>query len=502
MKKLILIFISFTCLLVNAQVDNRTKNQIKAKYLVAQSYFKDNNCQDALSKIEEIEQLSNGQTLAAAQNLKVKCLIKTQRFTQASKELYLLEGLSLSNEILSDIAEYGSELEKSRKEHDAKKQVYLSYAKFSDGLAPVVNNDKWGFINTSGDVVIPFIYSNVTNFSNRTAIAYIKDEKNVLVDVKGKIIYRGYEFNASKNGIIAVSDDNNENWRIINRRGEIISPLTYSNAQTVSDDMALVCDSEDKNSCGFINKSGEALTPMAYGFGSRYFNGAFVLQKHLNDEPRHQLFDKNMNKLSSKVYSYNETSNEIQLLAVRNEDYKWGFVNNKGVTVIPLKYDSLEVLRDFTSKQVEFSVFKEGFAAVNVHSEGWGYIDASGAVAVPFAYQTLRGFSEGLSAVRKNDKWGFINNNNRTIIPFEYKDAYSFIDGVAIVKNFDGKYGLINTSNNVVLPFAYMSLRYLYTKGVFLACTQHKNNCSYLNNKGENLSPTRFTRPIASIGPW
>jgi len=58
---------------------------------------------------------------------------------------------------------------------------------YNDGLAAVVYEGKWGFINTKGEIVIPFEYEDVTSFSNGKA-AVLMDGYWGYVDTAGEFV--------------------------------------------------------------------------------------------------------------------------------------------------------------------------------------------------------------------------------------------------------------------------------------------------------------------------
>ena len=59
--------------------------------------------------------------------------------------------------------------------------------KFSEGLAIVKQNGKWGFINTKGEVVIPCIYDFADSFSE--GLDPVKQNgKWSIINTKGKVI--------------------------------------------------------------------------------------------------------------------------------------------------------------------------------------------------------------------------------------------------------------------------------------------------------------------------
>ena len=66
------------------------------------------------------------------------------------------------------------------------KQFEKAY-KFSEGLAPVKQNGKYGFINTKGEVVIPCIYDGAADFSE--GLAMVKQNyKGSIINKEGKVI--------------------------------------------------------------------------------------------------------------------------------------------------------------------------------------------------------------------------------------------------------------------------------------------------------------------------
>ena len=67
---------------------------------------------------------------------------------------------------------------------------------FSEGLARVVQNGKWGFINTKGEVVIPCIYDFAWAFSE--GLAEVKqDGKGSIINKEGKVIVAEYGWTTS-----------------------------------------------------------------------------------------------------------------------------------------------------------------------------------------------------------------------------------------------------------------------------------------------------------------
>lgn len=108
--------------------------------------------------------------------------------------------------------------------------------------------------------------------------------------------------------------------------------------------------------------------------------------------------------------------------------------------VIPCVYDSA---KDFS----------EGLAAVK-RNDKWGYIDGTGAVVVPLKYDEVESFSEGLAVVVQDWRYGFIDKTGEVAVPLEYDRVWTFSEGLAVVRR-NWQYGFIDGTGAVVVPLEY-----------------------------------------------
>lgn len=77
--------------------------------------------------------------------------------------------------------------------------------------------------------------------------------------------------------------------------------------------------------------------------------------------------------------------------------------------------------------------FSDGLAAVKQKGK-WGYVDVKGNIAIAPIYLNVRDFHEGMAAVKTEKGWGFVNKENKLIIADKYFDALDFSEGLAAVK--------------------------------------------------------------------
>ena len=115
------------------------------------------------------------------------------------------------------------------------------------------------------------------------------------------------------------------------------------------------------------------------------------------------------------------------LIPYRKGD-KWGFCTADKNIVIDCIYDNA-------------SIFSEGLAAVSINEKnGFGFINEAGLSFIPFSFESAKEFTEGLVAVKNNDKWGYINRNGEMVIPFSFGRANRFSCGFAKIAIGENEY--------------------------------------------------------------
>lgn len=272
---------------------------------------------------------------------------------------------------------------------------------FIDGLAAVKLQEKWGFINEKGEVVIPLKYDWIFEFSE---------------------------------GFSAVRIDNK--WGFIDQSGKKVIALKYDDAKDFSEGLAFVKLNEK---WGVIDKTGKEITAFKYDGARDFINGLAFVQ--LNG--KWGFVDKSGKELTA--FKYDEAkdfSEETVAVSERNFVFenRWGFINKTGREIIPLIY-------------AEVGKFSDGFVRVKMKIGNvvyWEYYDSNG-IKLGESYDNAKDFSEGLAAVQSSEtkKWGFIDKTGREYIPFIFdrigegglfpsEDSQMFKDGKVKVKK-DGR---------------------------------------------------------------
>ena len=132
-------------------------------------------------------------------------------------------------------------------------QEYYFASAFSEGLALVVLNNKYGFIDEAGNIFIPIIYDFASDFS--VGLATVKlDGKWGFIDKKGNIaIPIIYDFASDFSvGLAFVKLDNK--YGFIDTNGNVVVPIIYDDVFPFSEGLAKV---RLNGECFRINKNNE-----------------------------------------------------------------------------------------------------------------------------------------------------------------------------------------------------------------------------------------------------
>jgi WG containing repeat len=117
-------------------------------------------------------------------------------------------------------------------------------------LAPIKKNNKWGFVDKNGKLVIPPLYDRVANFSDGLAAVQVNGELG-FIDISNRfVILPQFSDNISYyyydtinncffyNGVVNVM--RNDKWGLINKKGNFIVQPQFINVFTIENDLIRV----------------------------------------------------------------------------------------------------------------------------------------------------------------------------------------------------------------------------------------------------------------------
>ncbi len=280
---------------------------------------------------------------------------------------------------------------------------------FNEGLMCVkkkYRDNKYGFINTAGELVIPFKYSSGRFYGG---VVNVSDEKlgSIALDKTGAIVARKYDKTLntfegltqySLNGLIG----------FIDVQGNYITQPEYNKVNDFKEGMAVV---KKGNKYGALNTAGTLAVPLQYDDIANFSEGVAKVE---------------VNK-------------------------KCGYVDMQGKEIIPVECDVC-------------GTFIDGLAPVQKQGK-FGFINREGKTVIPFIYESATNFSEEVAFVKLNGLYGLINTSGMVLISPRFTEAKSFAEGLAAVKDGDS-WGFIDHAGNVVLPFKYTAVRSFKPTGI------------------------------------
>ena len=300
---------------------------------------------------------------------------------------------------------YGFRNSKWEKTTEYEYDEYEDYEIYSEGLAKVRKNRKYGYIDEVGNEIIPLKFDFVYKF---------------------------------KEGMSAVKL--NGKWGFIDKTGKIIISLIYDGCWFFSEGLAKV---SFNGKYGFVDKIGNKIIPIQYDFVGHFSEGLAIVRQN----NKYGYIDKLGEKVIPFIYEdfnhlieYDNIGSFHDGLALVCLNRKWGFIDKTAKEIIPIEFDFADS-------------FKEGLAAVKLNTK-WGFINKSGIIVIPFKYDMVGAFSEGLRWVVLNEKYCFIDKFGKEITPLKYDSVHSFVNSMTWVCIND-KYGFIDITGKEITPIQY-----------------------------------------------
>lgn len=170
---------------------------------------------------------------------------------------------------------------------------------FNEGLVAMLNsNEKWGYYNTQGKIVIPFIYDSAEDFSEGVAVVSkgpYDNAKYGYVDKQGKsVIPLSFDYASSfSEGLATVRKGSQEKGKygLIDKTGKLVVPYKFEGyIDSFSEGLAGVVNKQSK--LGYIDRTGKLVIPYQYngepmgdseGYPSFHNGKAYVMDFNNNE---------------------------------------------------------------------------------------------------------------------------------------------------------------------------------------------------------------------------
>ncbi|MBR1702570.1 MAG: WG repeat-containing protein [Lachnospiraceae bacterium] len=261
---------------------------------------------------------------------------------------------------------------------------------------PAFDGEKWGYVNSSGKVLLPAIYDTATRFDNNLKLAVVSSD-----GMYYSITMDGDKYGVDDGSVYPKMTDVKDMTikRIIGMRDGKYSYYNYDFEPMAA---AWQFDEITVNSCGVA----------AVREGSKW--------KIIRDD------------------GTDVTDFRFDDVAVNS--YGCVFVNNIGMVKEGSSWHLIEIDKDgnvivsaaFANAKAPESA--NGYIAVGNADGKWGFADVQGNLVIDYQYYDAWSFSNGLAAVETASDWGYISMYNQLVIDSVFEEAMPFHEGVAQAK--------------------------------------------------------------------
>jgi hypothetical protein len=296
---------------------------------------------------------------------------------------------------------------------------------FSEGLAIISTKStgKLGFIDSSGKVVIPCVYDNVTPFRDGVS--------RVVNKVDGRLL-GGY----------------------IDKKGKLIVPVQYDRIGKFQDGYGIIQTDQGFN---YVDKTGK-LRPSPANAGqifTEFSSGlAMGISQGANNMRTYTYFDNTFTtKFTLNAYEAIGCQGNIVIASLMPRVYS--IFDKKGVKV-----------KDLPSGLQGLDFFGEGMFGVKIMGK-WGFMNEKGEMVIQVKYDSVGAFRDGYARVQNAGKWTVINTKDIV----QTKENYDYLllgsDGIyTYFKNYDRKYGVkYAAGGEVFYKFEYANA-FIQGKGI------------------------------------
>ncbi|MBI4748795.1 MAG: WG repeat-containing protein [Acidobacteria bacterium] len=193
---------------------------------------------------------------------------------------------------------------------------------FQEGLAAVQIDNKWGFINLQGQVVIQPEFEIAYDFSEGLSLVF-KDGKYGFITPSGDWqippqLISASSFHNGRAKILVIAQDEAESYGFCDRQGKLVIPAEFEDASNFSEGLAAV---RKNGKWGFIDAEGKVVVPFQFQTADSFSSGR------------------------AAVFLGNGVT----------PDAKYGYIDSTGNVVIPARFGKAEPFRgELASVKIAF----------------------------------------------------------------------------------------------------------------------------------------------------
>jgi hypothetical protein len=294
----------------------------------------------------------------------------------------LKTGIARTND--TALAEY---YEEHRYAFDTSRQAYDDVTAYHSGGIQVKMGGLWGLANSSGKLIIPCDYEQLSSYDTANGGCVIARKTGEKITA----------LNAANQAVAILDSDIKQ----IGNLSQNIVPLRLANGKWIIADSKLVSNNKEYEDIGTVFNSAVAVKSSG-NWGVISLDGENILPYEYDEIITDEL---------GRCYAQNA-------VFAKRDGIVYLFVDGEALT------ETYEDARPFTD---------DGWAAVKKNGK-WGFIDTSGEVRIDYQFEDALSFSQDLAPVQLNQQlWGYINTSGKEAIEPQFLKAKRFSKGKAPV---------------------------------------------------------------------
>lgn len=315
----------------------------------------------------------------------------------------------------------------------------FSYAeKIVNQIGIVEKGDKVGAIKTDGNILLKCQFNDV-QFLENSNYQILKVYKNItkvgLIDTLATVAVdlKYDEIGEISEGLLAVAK--NGLWGFSDMNGKEVIRCRYRKIGKFQEGYAAA---QLGNKWGFIDQEGRIVIEFKYRRVGNFKDGlAWVSTAagvgYINNEDEKVILSK-----FEKAYDFEDNVARVVV------DGKFGLINKNGDYFLRPKYNHI------------YPFNEHGVAIVQLGKEKirYGLLNRTGDLETKKSFKRIESFKEGLAKVQLKNKYGFINPHGEIVIACEYSKVSAFNEGRAAVQK-DGACGYIDKTGKEVVSLKY-----------------------------------------------
>lgn len=326
-----------------------------------------------------------------------------------------------------------------------KQPVDKVYA-YSENRMAVKVGDKFGYIDSTGKLVIKPLYVSADEFKNGTARVSLGNGP-LYINLKGEQLAKPKygKLNPAGPKHFSFTDSATSLVGLLDASGKELCPAKWKGISWLQDSDGLFKARDAvTGKSGIVNAQMEVIIPFEYDGLWSYERGLIIAEKDQDTKTRWGLIDEKNNIVVPIEYSRIYPMEDNILLERMGQTYKALDLTNGKLWETNIPY-----YMRMNGKSRHYKIAEDQFKKLNLYNSRLGIqyniVDEDAIIVDDEA---------GLVAVKKRGLWGLRNADGNLITNFEFDDIDFFSNGMARVEK-NGLSGMIDRNGKIQIPIQF-----------------------------------------------